>query len=88
VNNQEVTLTAVEFQLLNKLFSEPGRIFSRAQLMDYIYSDHRVVSDRTIDSHIKKIRKKLLNVLPDKELIHSVYGVGYKLNMSDRVKRS
>lgn len=78
VNNQEVTLTAVEFQLLNKLFSEPGRIFSRAQLMDYIYSDHRVVSDRTIDSHIKKIRKKLLNALPEQELIHSVYGVGYK----------
>ncbi len=81
VNNQEVSLTAVEFQLLNKLYSEPGRIYSRAQLMDYIYSDHRVVSDRTIDSHIKKIRKKLIDALPEQELIHSVYGVGYKFEI-------
>ena len=83
VNQQEVSLTAVEFQLLNKLFSEPGRIYSRAQLMEYIYSDHRVVSDRTIDSHIKKIRKKLIDALPEKELIHSVYGVGYKFEQND-----
>jgi len=81
VNGQEVSLTAVEFQLLNKLYSEPGRIYSRAQLMDYIYSDHRVVSDRTIDSHIKKIRKKLIDALPEQELIHSVYGVGYKFEI-------
>ena len=81
VNGQEVSLTAVEFQLLNKLYSEPGRIYSRAQLMDYIYSDHRIVSDRTIDSHIKKIRKKLIDALPEQELIHSVYGVGYKFEI-------
>jgi len=81
VNDQEVSLTAVEFQLLNKLYSEPGRIYSRAQLMDYIYSDHRIVSDRTIDSHIKKIRKKLIDALPEQELIHSVYGVGYKFEI-------
>ncbi len=81
VNGQEVSLTAVEFQLLNKLYSEPGRIYSRAQLMDFIYTDHRVVSDRTIDSHIKKIRKKLIDALPEQELIHSVYGVGYKFEI-------
>jgi len=56
----------------------PGRIYSRQQLMDRIYSDERVVSDRTIDSHIKKLRKKIADAFPGKELIYSVYGVGYK----------
>ena len=46
--------------------------------MDRIYNDHRVVSDRTIDSHVKKLRRKLAELLPDEELIHSVYGVGYR----------
>lgn len=46
--------------------------------MDRIYSDQRIVSDRTIDSHIKKLRKKIAAVAPDDELIHSIYGVGYK----------
>lgn len=83
VNKQEINLTSVEFQLLSKLFSEPGRIYSRDQLMDHIYNDHRVVSDRTIDSHIKKIRKKISEASPDQELIHSVYGVGYKFEQED-----
>jgi two-component system response regulator BaeR len=69
---------AVEFHLLKILASGPGRIYSRNQLIDRVYHDHRVVSDRTIDSHIKKLRKKIAEVLPDEELIHSVYGVGYK----------
>jgi two-component system response regulator BaeR len=46
--------------------------------MDHIYPDQRIVSDRTIDSHIKNLRKKLSGVSPDTEIIHSVYGVGYK----------
>lgn len=74
-----VPLTAVEFQLLKMLASEPGRIFSRTRLMDGIYPDHRVVSDRTIDSHIKKLRRKLETAAPGLELVHSVYGVGYKV---------
>jgi two-component system response regulator BaeR len=78
IKQQELKLTAVEFQLLKKLLSEPGRIFSRNQLMDNIYHDHRVVSDRTIDSHIKKLRKKINSIDADSEYIHSVYGVGYK----------
>ncbi len=73
-----VELTSVEFQLLKTLHDEPGRIFSRNQLMDRIYQDHRVVSDRTIDSHIKKLRRKLTDLSTDKELIQSVYGMGYK----------
>jgi two-component system response regulator BaeR len=71
-------LTAVEFQLLRMLASEPGRIFTRSQLMGGIYSDHRIVSDRTIDSHVKKLRRKISVASPGEELIHSVYGVGYK----------
>ncbi len=75
---QEIELTAVEFQLLYALYQQPGRIFSRSRLMDLIYQDQRIVSDRTIDSHIKKLRKKLAELIPDKEVIHSVYGAGYR----------
>ncbi|MRR33829.1 response regulator [bacterium] len=78
LNGQELGLTAVEFKLLRLLASNPARIFGRQQLMDRIYPDERVVSDRTIDSHIKKLRKKLDAANPGNELIHSVYGVGYK----------
>jgi two-component system response regulator BaeR len=74
----EVELTAVEFHLFAVLYHEPGRILSRGQLMDRIYDDQRIVSDRTIDSHIKKLRKKLTELRPDEELIHSVYGAGYR----------
>ena len=70
VNGQNLDLTAVEFQLLKVLSDQPGRIFSRSVLVDKIYNDGRVVSDRTIDSHIKKLRKKIADVLPDVELIH------------------
>lgn len=72
-----VELTAVEFQLLRFLAATPGRIYSRQQLMDRIYPDQRSVSDRTIDSHIKKLRRKLLTITAGTELIRSVYGVGY-----------
>jgi two-component system response regulator BaeR len=74
----DLQLTAVEFKLLSFLAANPGRIYSRDQLMERIYSDHRIVSDRTIDSHIKKLRKKISGQSPDEELIGSVYGVGYK----------
>ena len=77
-DDQEIELTAVEFQLLHALYQHPGRIFSRSRLMDLIYQDQRIVSDRTIDSHIKKLRKKLAELIPEKEVIHSVYGAGYR----------
>ncbi len=78
LNGATLDLTVVEFQLLNILAATPGRIYSRDHLMDRIYPDHRVVSDRTIDSHIKKLRKKLSGIRPDQSLVHSVYGLGYK----------
>ncbi len=81
LNGQTVTLTSIEFRLLKILYDHPGRIFSRQYLMDNIYTDYRVVSDRTVDSHIKKMRKKLQAAYPDAEIIRSVYGAGYKYEM-------
>ncbi|MBF6057611.1 MULTISPECIES: response regulator [Thiomicrorhabdus] len=74
----DADLSAVEFEILRALSETPGRILSRAQLIDNIYHDHRIVSDRTIDSHIKKLRQKLAAAFGEAEWIHSVYGVGYK----------
>ena len=78
VGGKDLALTAVEYQLLKVLFSQPGRIYTREQLMDAMYTDERIVTDRTVDSHIKKIRKKVSLAMPDREIIHSVYGLGYK----------
>ena len=71
-------LTPVEFRLLRILSGSPGRVFSRAQLLDHLYEDHRVVNDRAVDSHIKNLRRKLQRIR-ESELVESVYGVGYKL---------
>ncbi len=79
VHQQQVELTAIEFNLLKILASTPGRIYSRSQLIDMVYQDNRVVSERTIDSHIKKLRKKLNAIKTEGELVQSVYSVGYKL---------
>jgi two-component system response regulator BaeR len=81
LSGHDLDLTAVEFKLLQFLVARPGRISSRQQLMDQIYRDQRTVSDRTIDSHIKKLRKKINAGDPGVELIHSVYGVGYKFEI-------
>ena len=81
VRGRPLNLTPVEFRLLGKLVDQPGRVFSRQQLMDALYRDHRVVSDRTIDSHVKNLRRKLSDVGFDP--IASVYGVGYRLEWPD-----
>ena len=78
VFNQVVELTNVEFQLFSLLYSQPSRIFSRQYILDNIYQDYRVVGDRTVDGHIKKLRKKLNDANDQVELIRSVYGAGYK----------
>jgi two-component system, OmpR family, response regulator BaeR len=82
LDGHPLDLTAVEFKLLSVLASQPGRIFSRDQLMDAMYRDERIVADRTVDSHIKKLRRKIADVVPAEEFIHSVYSVGY--NYEDR----
>jgi two-component system response regulator BaeR len=78
INEQSIELTLVEFRLLKALYDQPGRILSRDSLMSQIYDDHRIVTDRTIDSHIKKLRKKLISIGLEEASIHSVYGAGYK----------
>jgi two-component system response regulator BaeR len=78
IGGKDLNLTAVEFHLLKVLVDHPGRIYTREQLMDAMYRDQRVVADRTVDSHIKKIRRKISAALPDREIVHAVYGLGYK----------
>ena len=76
VHGRPLVLTPVEFRLLRKLAAQPGRVFSRTQLIDALYLDHRIVSDRTVDSHVKNLRRKLTEAGVDP--IGSVYGVGYR----------
>lgn len=76
--SHKLDLTPVEFRLLHALKEVPGKVFSRDRLMDLLYQDNRIVTDRTIDSHIKNLRKKIHLAGCEQELIHSVYGVGYK----------
>lgn len=76
--DRSIELTTVELNLLETLLGAPGRVFSRSILMDRAYPDHRIVSDRTIDSHIKKLRGKLSALALEGQFIHSVYGAGYK----------
>lgn len=78
IGNAVCQLTAVELGLLKTMVESPGRIFNRNQLMNRIYPDNRIVSDRTIDSHVKKLRQKLSALDPDQECVQSVYGIGYK----------
>lgn len=80
LDGQELTLTPVEFRLLSALAAAPGRIFSRDQLLDHLYDDHRVVTDRTVDSHVKNLRRKL-EAIRDEDCIRSIYGVGYRLDL-------
>jgi DNA-binding response OmpR family regulator len=80
---QELDLTPVEFRLLKALACAPGRVFSRDQLLDKLHDDARALSDRTIDSHVKNLRRKLELSCPGMEPIRSIYGVGYRFEMSD-----
>lgn len=81
IDGQECDLTAVELKLLKVMSDKPGQIFNRTQLMTRIYPDGRIVSDRTIDSHVKKLRQKLNAIDADNAFVHSVYGIGYKFEM-------
>ena len=80
-------LTPVEFRLLKHMLEQPLVVFSRNDLLDVIYDDYRLVSDRTIDSHIKNVRKKIQSHFPDQDVIHSVYGVGYKFELNLEVNK-
>ncbi len=77
-------LTPLELRLLNTFARAAGRVFSRDQLLDHIYSDHRVVTDRTVDSHIRNLRRKLEQVCPGETPIESLYGVGYRFQLAEK----
>jgi len=75
----DLNLTQVEFRLLHALAATPGRVYSRDQLMDRLYTDHRIVTDRTVDSHVRNLRRKLADA-GAADLIGSIYGLGYRFD--------
>lgn len=81
LDGKPLDLTPVEFRLLAMLAAAPGKVFSRASLLERLYPDHRVVADRTVDAHVKNLRKKLGELRPGEDPLPSIYGVGYKLEL-------
>lgn len=81
IDGVALSLTPVEFRLLAEFISHPEHVFSRQKLLDFAHEDQRDINDRTVDSHIKNIRKKIQTRLPDNECLHSVYGVGYRFEL-------
>ena len=91
LDGHALPLTPVEFRLLRKLAAQPGRIFARGQLLDALYEDHRVVADRTVDVHVKNLRRKIRAVCPDESIVRTIYGIGYRFELearADRCRRS
>lgn len=78
VKGKALDLTPIEFAILSALAQSPGRVFSRNELLDRAYSGHHIINDRTIDSHIKNLRRKLKSVAPEEDIVQSIYGLGYK----------
>ena len=76
----DVALTVTEFILLQAMAERPGFVKSRDQLMDVAYDEQVYVDDRTIDSHIKRLRKKLRMVDENFNAIETLYGIGYRYN--------
>jgi len=81
VNGRELKLTPIEYGLLKTLMARPDRIFTREELISAVLRHQFEGYDRTIDSHIKNLRKKIAAQLPDQQVIIAVYGFGYKLGM-------
>ena len=79
-DGHEIALTVTEFEILKALAQRPGHVKSRDQLLDAAYGDGGYVDDRTIDSHIKRLRKKFKVADPDFGDIETLYGVGYKFS--------
>lgn len=80
----DIQLTAIEYRLLRMLAQACGRLYTRTQLITEIYPDGRQVTDRTIDSHVRKVRAKIESLQPGFDPIQTVYGVGYRF-VSDGV---
>ncbi len=82
IDKQMLNLTPNEFGLLRILMSRPNRVFSRNELINGVQGYDFEGYDRTIDTHIKNLRKKIAKMLPSREIISTVYGIGYKFNVS------
>jgi two-component system response regulator BaeR len=80
IDKQVLNLTPNEFGLLKIMMRQPNRVFSRNELINRVQGYDFEGYDRTIDTHIKNLRKKIGELLPDQEIISTVYGVGYKFN--------
>jgi len=80
LDEQAMDLIPAEFRLLARLNASPGVLFTRGQLLDGIHNDHRIVIDRTVDTHIKNLRRKLKANRGEETIIRSIYGVGYRLD--------
>jgi two-component system response regulator ChvI len=78
LGDQPVPLTVTEFLMLQALARHPGHVKTRRQLMEQGYAHDAYVSDRTIDSHIKRLRRKLVELDPGFDAIETVYGLGYR----------
>ena len=74
-------LTPIEFRLLKALADARGRVLSRDKLLDHVHADQRPVTDRAVDSHVKNLRRKLDTASGGQELVRSIYGVGYRLDL-------
>jgi len=81
VDGVTLNLTPQEYRLLKALAATPGRVFSRDQLLDKLHDDYRPVTDRAVDSHIKNLRRKLEPFFDGRNVIHAIYGVGYKFEI-------
>jgi DNA-binding response OmpR family regulator len=79
VHGKSMDLTRVEFDLLACMLAAPGRVFTRAQLIDRVWGDGFAITDRTVDSHVKGLRKKVSEAGGDAALIETVRGVGYRV---------
>ncbi|MGO4702049.1 response regulator [Dyella sp. 2RAB6] len=80
IGSHVLDLTPSEYHVLAAMLRRPGMAYSRTQLLDIVRRDNLDVNDRTIDTHIKNLRRKLAAVLPEVEVIHSIYGVGYRVD--------
>lgn len=82
VRDRDLKLTPNEFRLLRAMMSSPDRVFSRNELLNLVQGYDFEGYDRTIDTHVKNLRKKISDIVPDQEIIATVYGIGYRLSLS------
>jgi two-component system response regulator BaeR len=81
VSNSDLQLTPIEFELLKLLASRPGQVFTRSDLIETVQGGSFEGYDRTIDSHISNLRKKISKHIPAQKIIHTVYGIGYSFSV-------